>query len=222
MLGIGLSTSTHASGSTFHRPYAEEHINFLYNLLFCDNVALFRSTSTDGESDLWKSLLAEQPDLDKLEKIARNENEEGRTRAIAFSRLRAAGKQVPSKQLLGLIVEVPQDKGLDVLAAFSDGGVRYLNQSGKVLIYEAPGHPVELLAKELIVVAQPVVNKLGAWEKERLPPPRRGYVRLTFLASDGLYFGEGPLNAMDKDPMGGPILAKATQLLQQAIASAGK
>jgi hypothetical protein len=45
---------------------------------------------------------------------------------------------------------------------------------------------------------------------------------MTFLVSDGLYFGEGPFNALQKDPMGGPVLAKATQLVQRAVESALK
>jgi hypothetical protein len=39
-------------------------------------------------------------------------------------------------------------------------------------------------------------------------------VRITFLVSDGLYFGEGPANIFFKDPMAGPVLNAATQLLQ--------
>jgi len=40
---------------------------------------------------------------------------------------------------------------------------------------------------------------------------------MTFLVSDGLYFGEGPFGALQQDRMAGPVLAKATQLLQRAV-----
>jgi len=43
---------------------------------------------------------------------------------------------------------------------------------------------------------------------------------MTFLVSDGLYFGEGPFNALQKDPLGGPVLAKAAQLLQLSVKTA--
>jgi len=40
---------------------------------------------------------------------------------------------------------------------------------------------------------------------------------MTFLVSDGLYLGEGPFDALQKDPMGGPVLAKAAQLINLAV-----
>jgi hypothetical protein len=209
-----------ANTQEFYEPYAESHLNFLYNLLFCDDIRLFKNDDIveGAESNgLWPILLAENPDATALRKIAGDETNEGRVRAIAFNRLRAAAEQVPAKILLGIIVEVPLEDGLDVLAAFAEGGVRYLNQSGKVAVFEAPGSPVEALAKELLAVSQPVVDQIGPWEKNRLAPPRLGNVRMTFLVSDGLYFGEGPFGALQRDPLGGPVLAKATQLLQSAV-----
>lgn len=221
-LGIGLAAASPTIASEFYKPYAEYQVNFLYNLLFCDDIALFKNDKNVKGEGLWPTLLAEKPDLKALRKIAEDETNEGRIRAIAFNRLRGSGQRVPIKKLLGVIVEVPQEGGLDVLAAFAEGGVRYLNQSGKIAIFEGGGHPVEALAKELVAVSQPVVNQIGPWEKERLPPPKPGNVRMTFLVSDGLYFGEGPFDALQNDPMGGPVIAKAGQLLQHAVNSALK
>ncbi len=221
-LGIGLAAVSPTTASEFYKPYAESHVNFFYNLLFCDDIALFKNDKDIKGEGLWPALLADKPDLKSLQKIAEDETNEGRVRAIAFNRLRASGQKIPIKKLLGVIVEVPQKGGLDVLAAFAEGGVRYLNQSGKIAIFEGNGHPVENLAKELVAVSLPVVNQIGPWEKERLPPPKPGNVRMTFLVSDGLYFGEGPFDALQKDPMGGPVLAKAAQLLQRAVESALK
>jgi hypothetical protein len=212
-----------ANTQEFYEPYAESHLNFLYNLLFCDDIRLFMNDDiVEGPENngLWPILLADNPDVIALRKIADDETNEGRVRAIAFNRLRAAAEQVPAKILLGIIVEVPLEDGLDVLAAFAEGGVRYLNQSGKVAVFEGPGSPVEALAKELLAVSQPVVDQIGPWDKNRLAPPRLGNVRMTFLVSDGLYFGEGPFGALQRDPLGGPVLAKATQLLQSAVETA--
>jgi hypothetical protein len=96
-------------------------------------------------------------------------------------------REEPRRPVKGVSVEVPLDNGLDVLAAFSDGDVRYLNQSGTVAIFEGQGNPVEGLAIELIAISQPVVNKVGPSDKKRLPSPKAGDVRITFLVSDGLY-----------------------------------
>ena len=201
----------------FYEPYAQPHLNFLYNLLFCDDITLFKNESNFKGEGLWPTLLADEVDVKALHSIAEDETNEGRLRALAFNRLRAAGQTVPAKKLLGVIVEVPLNQGLDVLAAFSEGGVRYINQSGKVAIFEGGGHPAESLAKELIAVSEPLVNQIGPWEKKRLPPPKPENVRITFLVSDGLYFGEGPFEALQQDPMAGPVLGKAGQLLQVVV-----
>jgi hypothetical protein len=214
---FGSKSSGPAAGGTppqqgLHQPYAEPHLNFLYNLLFCDEPGLFRNPNTG----VWPVLLGESPDKPALQAIAADAANEGRVRVLAFNRLRAAGEQVPAKQLLGVIVEVPLQQGLDVLAAFSEGGVRYFNQSGKTAVFEGSGNPVEGLAKELLAASQTIVDRIGPWDKPRLPPPKAG-VRISFLVSDGLYFGEGPFEALQKDPMAGPVLAKAGQLLQRVV-----
>lgn len=217
-LSLSLAAGGATSATELYKPYAEEHVNFLYNLLFCDDLNLFRTQNSEKETGLWERLLSEHPDATFLSEIANDEANEGRVRALAFNRMRAVGKAVPSKKLLGVIVEVPLQNGLDVLAAFSEGGVRYLNQSGKIVIFEGQGNPVESLAKELVAASQPIVNRIGPWDKQRLPPPKAGNARITFLVSDGLYFGEGPIQILQRDQLAGPVLSKATELLQRAVA----
>ncbi len=45
----------------------------------------------------------------------------------------------------------------------------------------------------------------------------KGNIRMTFLVSDGLYFGEGPMAAIQQDPMASPLIAAATQLLVKVV-----
>jgi hypothetical protein len=123
--------------------------------------------------------------------------------------------------LLGVIVEVPLAGGLDTLAAFSEGGVRYINQSGKMVAIEGVG-AFSAHVKSLFKASEPVVAQIGPWQKSRLGPPQRGNVRLTFLVSDGLYFGEGPMSGMQRDAMAGPILEQATALLQAVVSPDAK
>jgi hypothetical protein len=40
---------------------------------------------------------------------------------------------------------------------------------------------------------------------------------MTFLVSDGLYFGEGPFDLMQRDAMAGPFVAQAAQLLKLVV-----
>lgn len=216
-LGIAMASSGSVAGAGLHSPYSQAHVNFMYNLLFCDDLTLYSNPKRVDTSGVWTPLLADRPDAAVLRAIAADQKNEGRIRAIAFNRLRAMGEETPAKQLFGVIVEVPLEEGLDVLAAFSGGGVRYLNHSGKILVVEGDGNAVSGLANDLISVSLPVVEKIGPWEEKRLPPPRVGNIRITFLVSDGLYFGEGPAQGLQNDDMAGPVLAKATQLLQKAV-----
>jgi hypothetical protein len=69
-------------------------------------------------------------------------------------------------------------------------------------------------------VSQPIVERIGPWDKPRRPPPPKGSVRMTFLVSDGLYFGGGPLSAIQRDPLAGQVYASAVRLLHLVTAAA--
>jgi hypothetical protein len=62
-----------------------------------------------------------------------------------------------------------------------------------------------------------VVERSGPWNQARRSPPGAGSFRLNFLVSDGLYFGEGPLEVMLRDPRAVPVLEAGTALLQAAL-----
>jgi len=199
-----------------HHPYGAAHVDMLYNLLFCDDIKLLALHTTGNASGPWPVLAAASPGEAALRSIADDAHQASRARAFAYNRLRAEGKDVPPNKLLGVIVEVHLE-GLDVLAAFDDGSVRYLNQSGKVLVIESDAHPAAAAAKALLAASAPVVERMGPWEKQRLASPAPGQVRLTFLVSDGLYFGQGEHAALGTDAMAGPVLDAATALLTKVV-----
>ena len=173
----------------FYRPYRDQAADFLYNLLFCDNPDLFRNGKQDASS--LATALSGDATREILEEIAIDPAVESRVRMLAFNRLRAMKLPTPAKQLLGTIIEFPQPDGLDTLAAFADGRVRYINQTGHPAIFE--GAPPEIVAKanELMRVSQRAVDRHGPSDEPRRPPPTGDLVRLSFLVSDGLYSGEG-------------------------------
>ncbi|HZP65122.1 MAG TPA: hypothetical protein VFB32_02330 [Rudaea sp.] len=215
-VGLGSAASSLAP-APFHEPYAEAHLNLLYNLLFCDNLDLLRSDGAAMRERPWSTLLDERPDLGDMQAIADAASSESRVRAFAYARLRACGGAVTPKILLGVVVEVPLDRGLDTLAAYGDGRVRYLNPSGKAALFESGPPRVETLGRETVLAALPLVQRIGPWTGSRLPPPRRGDVRVSFLVSDGLYFGEGRFDMLCRDALAGPVLARATELLGAVV-----
>ena len=199
-----------------HAPYREDAANHIYNLLFCDEPRMFAPHDAKA-ADWQRTLFAPSPKNVEVRKLADDAAADARVRMLACNWLREHSQAVPAKQLLGVIVEVPLDGGLDTLAAYLDGSVRYINQSGKMSIFEGPIPKLAPFVDKLFEASRTVVARIGPWDKARLPAPRRGHVRLTFLVSDGLYFGEGAMDVFSRDAMAGPVIHAASQLLQQVV-----
>ncbi|HUO87971.1 MAG TPA: hypothetical protein VMU08_02255 [Rhizomicrobium sp.] len=196
-------------------PYGNGAADFMYNLLFCDDPALFLQNGAPDPASGLGIALSKKSDEAALRTVAEDAQAEGRTRMLAFAALRRRGAKVPARLLLGTIVEVPLDGGLDTLAAFSDGGVRYINQTGKMSVFETAPPAMAPRVRALLAASQQVVGRIGPWNKPRLPPPVAGHVRLSFLVSDGLYFGEGRFEDLSRDALGGPVIRLAGELLAQ-------
>lgn len=193
-------------------PYHESATNLIYNLLFCDDLELFKKSGT-APGYPFDILFSASPSKQDLTRITDDPRVDVRTKVLAWNRLRAMGAVADRKELLGVIVEVALDEGLDTLAAFQDGTARYINQSGKIIVWEAPQPTSDQLIADLLSSSLDIINRIGPWNQPRRLHPAAGMVRLTFLVSDGLYFGEGPMEVMFNDPMAGPALGAATQLL---------
>lgn len=216
ILGLGSAIAVQSVEAQLPAPYESKESNFIYNLLFCDDASLF-APKNKSNPNYWEVALFLKPELGKVKEIAENSQEESRIRVLAYNWLRKNGASIPKGILLGVIVEVPLENGLDVLAAYPDGRVRYINQTGKMTFVEGGSTEMERLAKELVAASLPIVKQIGPWENARMPAPKNGNIRLTFLVSDGLYFGEGPFAIMQKDQMAAPVINKAIELLQVVV-----
>ena len=209
-----------ARSAPFYRPYRHDAADLIYNLLFCDNVSLF-DNGTDRKGELGV-VLSESVDRDTLDRIGNDLDVESRTRALAFNRLRAMKASVPPKRLLGTIIEMPLHGGLDTLAIYLDHRVRYINHTGKMAIFEsAPASLVPGL-DNVLRASQFVVNRYGPWDKVRKAPPTGDLTRMTFLVSDGLYFGEGRSADLYQDRFAEPVLSAAGSLMPLLVEEALK
>jgi hypothetical protein len=195
-------------------PYKDAATNLIYNLLFCDSLNLFKTTTKQPPVYPFDVLFAEKSAPVALLKIAASESAVTRTRIIAYNRLRTMGHKPDKKDLLGVIVEVGLDEGLDVVASYRDGTARYINYTGKLVVWETTTAASEKVTKELFSQSEPILSKIGPWNQPRRPHPAKGNVRITFLVSDGLYFGEGPIDVMFNDQMAGPALSAAGGLMK--------
>jgi hypothetical protein len=196
-------------------PYKDSSTNFIYNLLFCDNLYLYKEKTQQPFTYPFDILFSETSSVTDLQKIIDDKNSDPRIKVLAYNRQFASGHKPTKKDLLAVIVEVGLDEGLDVLASFNNGTARYINHTGKILVWETTDdEAANKITNELFASSKNIVNQIGAWNKPRRPNPTKGNVRITFLVSDGLYFGEGPMNVLFNEPMASPALAKATELMQ--------
>ncbi len=214
--GKGVAATATSVAAPAYAPYANAGVDAIYNLLFCDDAQAYASRPGQEPAAWQSTLFATPPDVPALERLAADAQAEGRVRYLAYRRLRELGRSVPAKVLLGVIVEVPLRTGLDTLAAFSDGGIRYINQSGKMSVVDGVS-PLDPIVRRLFDAARPVVQQIGPWDQPRLAPPTAGNARLTFLVSDGLYFGQGPMNVLQADAKGSPVLREAGALLSAVV-----
>jgi hypothetical protein len=215
LLGAAITWSRFRGPTTKgYSPYAARDCNLVYNLLFCDKVAVFRKDMGPKPPGVWPTLLAHVPYAAALHVIADDQSQESRMRALAYTRLRELGEPVPKKKLLGVVVELGMEEGLDVLAAYPDDRVRYINHKNSISVYEPAPPAWQPKLRRLFAAAQTAVEQTGPWQQPRIAPPSTGMIRMSFLVSDGLYFGQGTMAIMERDAIAQPIIAASVDLLK--------
>ena len=195
-------------------PYQEDSVNAIYDLLFCDSVGVFQKTVQSPRTYPWDILLADAPAENDLQRIVVDPELESRIKLLAYHILSTVGKKSTDKILMGVVVELGLDEGLDVLAAYRDGTARYINYTGQMIIWDTYNDESMAITKQLFESSERIVSQIGPWNKPRRAFPGKGDLRISFLVSDGLYFGEGPINTLFKDPLASPALTAATSMLQ--------
>ncbi len=198
-----------------HEPYKTAAVNTVYNLLFCDNVKLYKEITAKPYVYPFNVLFSGSNTIGDLQKITKDPHAEPRIKVLAYNQLLAKRVKPDKKELLAVIVEIGLDNGLDVLASFSNGTARYINQTGKILVWETTtDQTANELTRALFTASQKILPQIGPWDKARRPYPTKGNMRITFLVADGLYLGEGPIDVLFQDPIAGPALQKATALMK--------
>jgi hypothetical protein len=192
----------------------------IYELLFCDDIDLYRNTNTARSGYPWDAILSASDYAGQLEKIIADDQVASRIKLLAYHRLMKNGTVINRKDLLGVIIEIGLENGLDVLASYRDGTARYINYSGSMIVWETVDERSNALTNDLFLVSQQVVQKTGPWDKPKRPKPAKGTARVTFLVSGDIYFGEGPINVLFNDPLAGPVLAAGATLMKYLVEKA--
>lgn len=197
-----------------NNPYKDSYANLIYNLLFCDNLDLFKNNTKEVYSYPFDILFSSNSSVQDLQKLIDDSTSDPRVKILAYNRQLSTGYKPTKRELLAVIVELGLENGLDVLASFKNGTARYINYTGKLIIWETTNVQSNELTKDLFAKSQNVVDQIGPWDKPRRPYPTKGNVRITFLVSDVLYFGEAPMKVLFNDPLASPALITASQLMK--------
>ncbi|HTJ81667.1 MAG TPA: hypothetical protein VL400_08070 [Polyangiaceae bacterium] len=160
-----------------------------------------------------------QSPVRQLRSVAENGFLEARARLWAWTALRQLGEQpaqVHASEVLGIVVEVPVDDGLDVFAAYSDGSVRYLNHAGRLVARETAQGPDASVVK-VLGDAFPLLSISPAPRDKDAPPPEPGTIRFVALSARGLHTLD--VKSADVEPSGqwGALFAGLTKLLAEVV-----
>lgn len=200
---------------TSNDPYSDKATNLIYNLLFCDNLGLYKENTAQPWLYPFDILFSDKFVMSDLQKIIDDRNSDPRIKVLAYNKQMANGYKSSEKELLGVIVEIGLNNGLDVLASYSNGSARYINQTGKMIIWETTNDKLANdLTMDLFTKSQNVIMQIGPWGKPRKSYPKNGVTRITFLVSDGLYFGEAQTDILFNDPLAGQALLAAENLMK--------
>lgn len=157
-------------------------------------------------------------------RIAVTEGLESRQVLQAWHFLREVGDQPPAdraKLVLGAVAEMPAPGGHDLLAAYRDGSARYLNYSGKAVVWEDRSvASIQSAISDWLAIAQVIVEVIGPWDQPARPPLPRGHARLMMLTPSGPHFGQGPVAALSGDRVARSFITAATSLMQLVIGRA--
>lgn len=158
-----------------------------------------------------------------LQRVIGSPDLESRQYLQAWHHLRSLGRQPEpeqAKQVLGVVLEVNLEAGLDTLAAYADHSARYINHAGKLIVWDAPEREMSLRIDALLEVADVVVAALEPSDEPRRRALPRLHARLNMLTPSGIHFGEGPFEMLAADRMGGPLITVGTRLMQALIEKA--
>ena len=130
-----------------------------------------------------------------------------------------------ASEIKGIVIEVPVSGGIDVLAGYADGTARYINHSGKIIVWDLPDALVLDLIRKLLecagILDAPRLSNSAARSTSEV-------VRVTLLTCGGnrtLYIpmqslGSGPIKQLLS--RGGQLMAtliKRTETMNQLISS---
>jgi hypothetical protein len=193
-------------------PYRNNYSNTVYEQLFCDDTSLYKNELSIPFYP-WDVLFSPDTEVEDVKNICRDTEIESRPRLIGYNLLSKAGIDVKEKELLGIVIEIHQQNGLDVLSVYSDGTARYITQAGTIIVWETPT-PASIELNTVLFKAGKSLGQITApWYSLRKIFPEKGKVRVSLLMSNGLHTKEGEFLRMRNDKSSSAVIEAGIKLM---------
>lgn len=142
----------------------------------------------------------------------------------AYSALRTHLGSAPGapegNQVLGVVVEVQLEQGLDVVAAYADHRARYINQAGGGIVWEAGDSSMNASIDQMIAAGRGIAERFAPLDTPHPPPPPPGQARVSVLTPRGIRTGQGAMDELMRDPSAGPAVRAAFDVMTGLMAKA--
>jgi hypothetical protein len=155
----------------------------------------------------------------KLRQVLSLPKLETRVLLLTWHTLRELGERPPpdvAGKVQGVVMELHNEAGVGTLAAYADGGVRWIGGQGKVSVVELGDADAEFdsLVRDFRKSAEPVVKLSPAAERRRAGEPPFEHFRVSVLTYGGIHVVElyGP--GIEDGHFAGPILMAGGSLAE--------
>jgi hypothetical protein len=213
---------------------APQALAALRDLVFADQdlddvVALQKDSPVDDPASPWPRLATaarlrrEDPEAAEaeLEQVLALPGLETRVQLWTWTALRqldALPDEESADVVQGVVMEMPADGGVDTLAVFRDGTMRYFDHAGKAVFWDARrgasgAGTAELVRKPIALAEQMKVEDRGPIVETR-PPWPPGSLRVSFLAFGGVRQRETRADALREDDPLAPFMKAASAIMQ--------
>jgi hypothetical protein len=184
--------------------------------------------SEEAEGDLWYHIVGAFTRYKagrmleaktEMRRVAEMQSVESLITLWAWNTLRAWG-QAPdddvAQKVLGIVMEVGLDNGMDVMAAYEDGTSRYVSRKGSMIIWDDHDDHNNDLARQIVAAAQAIVDQLPASTAEAVTST--GKVQFSVLTVGGIRGIIAPMNELSRaaSPLS-PLFNASKELLISLI-----